>query len=44
MQKIRDLDITFKEDKDVIQKMKLIEVDINEFLTNGNNTKILTDG
>jgi hypothetical protein len=44
MQKIRDLDINFKEDNEVIQKMKLIEIDINEFLTNGNNTKIITNG
>jgi hypothetical protein len=44
MQKIRDLDANFKVDNEVIQKMKLIEKDINEFLTNGNNTKILTDG
>ena len=44
IKKYQDLDINFKEDKEVIQKMQLIEIDINEFLTNGNNTKILTDG
>jgi hypothetical protein len=44
IKKYQDLDVNFKEDKEIIQKMQLIENDINEFLTNGNNTKILTDG